>query len=1621
MILSKTAKRCAALLFATSAILESQSLSISKFSLPSASQPQSIVAGPDGALWFTEEYSQCNSQGCTFIGKIGRITTAGTITEYAIPTPIAEPNGITVGPDGALWFTEGYANKIGRITAAGTITEFSIPTSNASPSGIAAGPDGALWFIEDEANQIGRITTAGTVTEFLSPTPGFLSDIAAGPDGALWFTESAGKIGRITTAGTISEFQVPSGGRPNQITKGPDGALWFTEFANLVGRITTNGAVTEFPVPSLGYGPQYIGAGPDGALLFTQGNYQSDGIVGRITTSGVVTQYPVPTFGSVPQGIVQGPDGAIWFVESVAGKIGRAQLTTGNVTVTAAPLGRTFQVDGTSYTGSVSFNWSAGENHTIAATPSPQPGDSGVRYIFSGWSDGGAQSHSVVASGSIDTYTASFTPQYLLTTSVAPAGGGAVTASPSSGDGFYAPGTSVKVTAAANTGYQFENWSSDLFGAANPQSLTMDRPHAVQANFLGQSNTTSLSEYPGGVSGGITAGSDGALWFVEAQKIGRITTTGIVTEFPGHGSAGGIVAGPDGALWFIEDGGIGRITTAGVSSDFSIPNGAGPGITTAPDGALWFTEQGANKIGRITTSGAVSEFAIPTAGSQASAIVLGPDGAIWFTETSGNKIGRITTAGAITEYPIPTPNAFTRGIASGPDGALWFTETFVSKIGRLTTSGVFTEFNIPPSAGGSFVPAVGIVAGPDSALWFSATGQVGRVTTAGEISLYPVASTAAGAITAGPDGALWFTEPGDRKIGRLTLPTATACTYSLPQGGQSFFAGPANATANVRTAATCTWSVSNSVPWITITDPGSGRGNGTVVYTVTPNPTASPRSGTLTIAGLPYTVMQAAVSSTLNCRAGVSSVPQVALEGRTEGLGDYLVTCTGLSGALTGDVTFTLNTNVTNSITGGVTDALLSVNGGSVRKGIVAGYNSLRWPGVSLTSVGGTASIRITGVRADASLSLTRATAANPGSSQPAAILGQVTISGVPVAGATQDLANATQTLVFTEQSAVTVGAQATVPMVFQEAQANSFQAGVTRLRLKLAHLPGSAQVYAPVFPMEGAKAQLLSADANGSGGSPVAGAPFQGGTYQQLTPSNGVFTATWLVQSADPGIIDTFTFPFVLVNAGSADVAASQVSGSLAPVSTVSIASTSAPVPRYRDFSAPQKLTNLRVSTSVQIGNGGRASGTSPSPQAALQPLALSVGSNVTFTTSIVNDTSDPGQSATGVIVRNNLPTGLSLISCTTTMGVCSGSGGQVQIDSLAPNQGGLISVVAQVDPAFSGTVLDIPSSAEANEVTLDLNASTSDASIIVQPQAISLGPLPPSPSSGSANSQTFTFQFSNPAGYQNLGVVNVLINNALDGRSACYLAYSVPSATLYLVNDAGDAGGPYAGIVPLGSPNTIQNSQCGVALASVMGSGATLTLVLSISFKSAFGGNKVVYVAARDQASGNSDWQPLGVWQVPWTSGVITATNVTPPRGTGSAGTSQQIKFTWTDTRGTGDIGIVNVLINNFIDGRNSCYLAYSPSSNTMYLVDDAGDAGGPFAGSMVLNGGNLGIENRQCSINGSGSFVGYAPNQMTLTLNIAFKSGFTGNRVVYIAGRDKADGNNTGWQAAGTWTVQ
>ena len=199
---------------------------------PDSDTPFFVTLGPDGNVWYT-----LNAH------EIGRITPAGVITHFAWPGEF--PGPIISGPDGDLWVSgdnedfQHFQAVIGRVTPSGTITTFPVPAfpdplvgNTGEPDSLTAGPDGNVWYADVLDGVIGRITPGGVVTQFATPRGVEPADIAAGPDGNLWFTGSvegsslAPVVGRITTGGQIGLFDVSSVGSPGFIRSGPDGRLW---------------------------------------------------------------------------------------------------------------------------------------------------------------------------------------------------------------------------------------------------------------------------------------------------------------------------------------------------------------------------------------------------------------------------------------------------------------------------------------------------------------------------------------------------------------------------------------------------------------------------------------------------------------------------------------------------------------------------------------------------------------------------------------------------------------------------------------------------------------------------------------------------------------------------------------------------------------------------------------------------------------------------------------------------------------------------------------------------------------------------------------------------------------------------------------------------------------------------------------------------------------------------------------------------------------------------------------------------------------------------------------------------------------------------------------------------
>ncbi len=598
----------------------------SDFSVPPGRQPLplNVTVGPDKNLWFTELTGE----------KIGRVTTSGTISEFAL-SGLQGATGIVAGPDGNIWFTDQLTGKIEHVnTTGGQLKKFSLPAGS-YPQGITVGPDGNFWFVDQKQNgvfAIGKISPAGNITEFATkinagPIQPFAANgyaqIVAGPDGNLWFVNpqlgnlGTFLVGRITTAGTITTFSLADS--PQGICAGADGNLWVVESAH-VAKITTGGAETEYAL-SRGGGFSGITPGPDGNVWFTELGHD----VGYVTPTGVVTEFAPRTFLSIyyMYGIVAGPDGALWLTGSVTGNLGR--LTT------SGQLTNEYQLND----GSTPV-WNA-------------LGSDGAVWFTELTNN---KIGRIDTSGNVSSYS------------------------------IPAQNAGLQGIAAGSDG---NLWFLENLGN-NVAKIT---PSGTVTEY-------SLGQTFQGVFG-ITEGPDGNVWFGEyiSNNIAKVTPSGAITTYSVPTQSASpimITAGPDGNVWFSENAvsQIGKIDpNTGTITEYPIGAGKSPGaISRGSDGNIWFLENTASSaVGVMSTSGQLlHEYALPFQNFP-QGLVLGNDGALWVGQNFPNAVGRITTAGVVSSVPITVTNCTPNDLVVGSDGKLWVTDPASGDISRLSAIG----------------------------------------------------------------------------------------------------------------------------------------------------------------------------------------------------------------------------------------------------------------------------------------------------------------------------------------------------------------------------------------------------------------------------------------------------------------------------------------------------------------------------------------------------------------------------------------------------------------------------------------------------------------------------------------------------------------------------------------------------------------------------------------------------------------------------------------------------------------------------------------------------------------------------------------------------------------------
>ena len=272
-------------------------------------------------------------------------------------------------------------------------------------------------------------------------------------------------------------------------------------------------------------------------------------------------------------------------------------------------------------------------------------------------------------------------------------------------------------------------------------------------------------------------------------------------------------------------------------------------------------------------------------------------------------------------------------------------QTFpISETSATCTYSVGFATTNPPAAGGS---GAATVTAPPGCAW--------SVTS--DSSWFTITSGATGT----GNGSFNFTVAANpnttSRTANVTVGTQTvaitqdgvSCSFQL--GGAGITATAAGGTGTIgvgASASACTWGAVSNSSWLTVTSGANGTGSGTVGYTVAANPDTATRIGTLTIAGLTFTVTQTGVTGSVTLSPAQVKVPAPGGSGSisvTANAPDFawtassnsswLTITSGASGAGSGTVAWSAPANSASTRTATITVAgqnvtftQLSTNGG---------------------------------------------------------------------------------------------------------------------------------------------------------------------------------------------------------------------------------------------------------------------------------------------------------------------------------------------------------------------------------------------------------------------------------------------------------------------------------------------------------------------------------------------------------------------------------------------------------------------------------------------------------------------------------------------------------------------
>ena len=173
--------------------------------LGTGSAPHGVIVGPDGAAWVTDS-------GLNAIVRVDGSTSE--VKTFPLPAnrPAANLNTAAFDRRGILWFT-GQAGVYGRLDPAnGEMTVYDAPRGR-GPYGITVTPDGTVWYASLAGNHIARVDPAtGSATVVEPPTAGQgARRVWSDSRGRVWVSEwNAGQVGMYDPAADAwKEWRLP--------------------------------------------------------------------------------------------------------------------------------------------------------------------------------------------------------------------------------------------------------------------------------------------------------------------------------------------------------------------------------------------------------------------------------------------------------------------------------------------------------------------------------------------------------------------------------------------------------------------------------------------------------------------------------------------------------------------------------------------------------------------------------------------------------------------------------------------------------------------------------------------------------------------------------------------------------------------------------------------------------------------------------------------------------------------------------------------------------------------------------------------------------------------------------------------------------------------------------------------------------------------------------------------------------------------------------------------------------------------------------------------------------------------------------------------------------------------